>query len=155
MNIDGRNEKISNLKAEIEKLKYQDLGFKVLKLSKSNFKQWQQIQGKDAEALEKQMELFIDPVSENATTENVVYELLLKSGKDLNSKLEHKENYYCVNDNEMILMLEKATQEIADAVIKERPQKVIALDRLFKDNDQLKTNTSLQMKDAGIEFKTI
>ena len=132
-----------------------DLGFKILRVSDSNFKQWQQIKGNDAEALEKQMKLFVDPVSENATIENMVYELLLKSGKDLNSKLEHKENYYCVNDNELIFMLEKATQKIVDAVIKEKPQKVIALDRLFKDNDQLKTNTSLQMKDAEIEFKTI
>jgi adenine-specific DNA-methyltransferase len=137
-----------------EKLKV-DLGIKVLKLSESNFKQWQQIKGNDAKALEKQMKLFVDPVSKNATTENMVYELLLKSGKDLNSKLEHKENYYCVNDNELIFMLEKATQEIVDAVINEKPQKVIALDRLFKGNDQLKTNTSLQMKDAEIEFKTI
>ncbi len=64
-------------------------------------------------------------------------------------------NYIVVNDGELIFMLEKATQEIVDAVIKEQPQKVIALDRLFKGNDQLKTNTSLQMKDAGIEFKTI
>jgi len=155
LDIDSKEEKIKNQKSEIEKLKNQDLGFKVLKLDESNFKQWQQIKGNDAEALEKQMKLFVDPVSENATTENMVYELLLKSGKDLNSKLEHKENYYCVNDNELIFMLEKATQEIVDAVIKEKPQKVVALDRLFKGNDQLKTNTSLQMKDAEIEFKTI
>jgi len=33
--------------------------------------------------------------------------------------------------------------------------KVIALDRLFEGNDQLKTNTMLQMKDAGVEFRTI
>jgi adenine-specific DNA-methyltransferase len=155
IDIEGKEEKIKYLKIEIEKLKNQDLGFKVLKLSDSNFKQWKQIQGNDAEALEKQMKLFVDPVSENATIENMVYELLLKSGKDLNSKLEYKENYYCVNDNELIFMLEKATQEIVNKVIAEKPQKVIALDRLFKDNDQLKTNTSLQMKDAGIEFKTI
>ncbi|MBC8179970.1 site-specific DNA-methyltransferase, partial [candidate division KSB1 bacterium] len=155
LDLDGKEEKINNLKKEIEKLKNQDLGFKVLKLSDSNFKQWQQIKGNDAEALEKQMKMFVDPVSENATTENMVYELLLKSGKDLNSKLEHKENYYCVNDNELVFMLEKATQEIVEAVIKEKPQKVVALDRLFKDNDQLKTNASLQMKDAEIEFKTI
>ena len=132
-----------------------DLGFKVLKLSDSNFKQWQQITGKDKQALEEQMKLFVDPVSEKATTENIVYELLLRSGKDLNCKLEHKENYYCINDNELVFMLEKATQKIVDAIIKENPQKVVALDRLFKDNDQLKTNTSLQMKDAEIEFKTI
>ncbi|MCK0192687.1 DNA methyltransferase [Arenibacter sp. F20364] len=131
-----------------------DLGFKVLKLSDSNFKQWQQIKGKDAKALEEQMKLFVDPVSKNATIENMVYELLLKSGKDLNSKIEHKENYYSINGNELIFMLEKADKKIVDAVLKEQPQKVIALDKLFKDNDQLKTNTVLQMKDAGIEFKT-
>ncbi len=155
LDIDAKEEKIKNLQTEIENLGNQDLGFKVLKLSDSNFKQWQQIKSNDPEALAKQMKLFVDPVSENATTENMVYELLLKSGKDLNSDLEHKENYYCINDNEMILMLEKATQEIVDAVIAEKPQKVIALDRLFKGNDQLKTNTALQMKDAGVEFKTI
>ena len=31
----------------------------------------------------------------------------------------------------------------------------ITLDKLFKNNDQLKTNTLLQMKDAGIEFKVV
>ena len=31
----------------------------------------------------------------------------------------------------------------------------LEFDRLFKNNDQLKTNTALQMKDAGIEFKAI
>jgi len=115
---DETKSEIENLQNKILNLKNQDLGFKVLKLDDSNFKQWQQIKGNDAEALEKQMKLFIDPVSENATTENMVYELLLKSGKDLNSKLEYKENYYCVNDNELIFMLEKASQEIVDAVIK-------------------------------------
>lgn len=132
-----------------------DLGFKVLKLSDSNFKQWQQITGKDKQALEKQMKLFVDPVSKNATTENMVYELLLKSGKDLNSTIEAKDGFYVINSTELILVLEKANQELIDAVIASKPQKVIALDKLFKGNDQLKTNASLQMKDAGIEFKTI
>lgn len=132
-----------------------DLGFKSLILSDSNFKQWQQIEGKDAKALSEQMKLFIDPVSESATIENMVYELLLKSGKDLNSPIEKKDSFYKINNNELILLLEKATQEIIDKVIAEKPIKVVALDKLFKGNDQLKTNTVLQMKDAGIEFKTI
>ena len=132
-----------------------DLGFKVLKLSDSNFKQWQQITGKDKEALEEQMKLFVDPVAKNATIENMVYELLLKSGKDLNSTIEAKDGFYAINETELIFVLEKANQEIIDAVIANKPQKVIALDKLFKGNDQLKTNASLQMKDAGIEFKTI
>ena len=132
-----------------------DLGFKVLKLADSNFKQWQQIEGKDAKALTEQMQLFIDPVSENATIENMVYEFLLKSGKDLNSKIEKRNDYFVINNSELVLLLESVSQTIIEKVIGEKPLKVIALDKLFKDNDQLKTNTVLQMRDAGIEFKTI
>jgi adenine-specific DNA-methyltransferase len=157
---DENKTEIENLKTKIEQLKTQDLGFKVLKLEDSNFKQWQQIEGKDAQALAEQMKLFIDPVSESATIENMVYELLLKSGKDLNSKISLPNPskggaYHIINDGELILLLEKATQQIIETVIAEKPVKVIALDKLFKGNDQLKTNTVLQMKDAGIEFKTI
>jgi len=132
-----------------------DLGFKVLKLSDSNFKQWQQIESKDAKALAEQMKLFVDPVSEAATIENMVYELLLKSGKDLNSRIENNDGYFLINGNELALILEKVSQELIIEVMSEYPKKVIALDKLFKGNDQLKTNTVLQMRDAGIEFKTI
>ena len=153
--IENHELEIKNLQSKISNLKSQDTGFKVLKLEESNFKQWQQIEGKDAKALAEQMKLFVDPVSENATIENMVYELLLKSGKDLNSQIEKKGSFYKINNTELILLLEKATQEIMDAVIAEKPTKVIALDKLFKGNDQLKTNTVLQMRDAGVEFKTI
>ncbi len=140
-----------------------DLGFKVFKLSDSNFKQWRQAEGKDNAALSDQIKMFVDPVAEGSTTENMVYELLLKSGKDLNAVLRQipersrrkDGGYYTVNDNEMVLLLEKVSQEIVRDVIALKPEKVIALDRLFKDNDPLKTNTVLQMKDAGIAFKTV
>ncbi len=93
--------------------------------------------------------------SEAFIVENMVYELLLKSGKDLNRQIERKGDYYKVNDNELVFMLEKASHEIVDAVLTEKPLKVVALDKLFTGNDQLKTNTILQMRDAGVEFKTI
>lgn len=132
-----------------------DLGFKVFKLSDSNFKQWREIKASDKEAWKQQVLEFLDPIAENATTDNMVYELLLKSGKDLNGIIEHKEAYYTINGKELILMLESATQNVVDAVLAELPNKVITLDHLFEGNDQLKTNTVLQMRDAGIEFKTI
>jgi len=147
--------KIENLKTKIEQLQNQDLGFKVLKLEDSNFKQWQQIEGKDTKALSEQMKLFVDPVSESATIENMVYELLLKSGKGLNSRIENNDGYFLINGNELALILEKVSQELITEVMSEYPKKVIALDKLFKGNDQLKTNTVLQMRDAGVEFKTI
>ncbi len=132
-----------------------DLGFKVFKLADSNFKQWRQIKKHDTTALEEQMELFIDPVGEYASIKNMVHELLLKSGKDLNSNITEKEGFISIDNGELVLVLEKANQDIFTWVLKEAPQKVIALDRLFEGNDQLKTNTALQMKDAGVEFKTI
>lgn len=132
-----------------------DLGFKVFKLADSNFKQWQQIKNKDAAALEEQMKLFVDPVNKKATTQNMVYELLLKSGKDLNSSIQDKKGFTSINQGELIFVLEEVNQDIFTSILEESPQKVIALDKLFKGNDQLKTNTALQMKDAGIEFKTI
>ncbi|WP_288656143.1 site-specific DNA-methyltransferase [uncultured Parabacteroides sp.] len=132
-----------------------DLGVKIFKLSDSNFKQWRDIKGSDKEEWQQQILDFLDPVTENATIDNMVYELLLKSGKDLNSVIEQKEDYYLINGNELILMLESATQDVVNSVLAEHPDKVIALDRLFEGNDQLKTNTVLQMRDAGIEFKTI
>ena len=42
-----------------------------------------------------------------------------------------------------------------NAVLLAKLQKVIALDRIFSDNDQLKTTTVLQFSDAGVKFKSI
>jgi len=131
-----------------------DLGFKVMKLEESNFKQWQQVD--TGEELVEQIELFADPLEEGAKTQNIIYELLLKSGESINSTIEEKSGYYEINSGEIVLVLEgKATEELFSKIIKCRPQKVIALDRVFADNDQLKTNTALQMKDAEITFETI
>lgn len=132
-----------------------DSGFKVFKLANSNFKQWRNIGGVDKGEWKEQILEFLDPVEEAATTTNMVYELLLKYGKSLNSSIEHKDGYFAINGKELFLMLETASQETVDTILKKKPKKVIALDRLFKGNDQLKTNTVLQMRDAGIEFKTI
>lgn len=140
---------------EDQAIEMPDLGFKVFKLSESNFKQWREIKGSNKEEWKQQALDFINPVAENATTDNMVYELLLKSGKSLNSTIEHRNGFYAINGKELILMLETATQEVVDAIRAEHPQKVIALDNLFEGNDQLKTNTALQMRNAGVEFRTI
>ncbi len=132
-----------------------DSGFKVFKLANSNFKQWRNIGGVARGEWKELILEFLDPVEETATTTNMVYELLLKYGKSLNSSIEQKDGYFAINGKELFLMLETASQETVDTILKKKPKKVIALDRLFKGNDQLKTNTVLQMRDAGIEFKTI
>ena len=136
-------------------IKMPDLGFKVFKLSESNFKQWRKVKGSEDEEWKLQIEDSLHPVAEIATKNNMVYELLLRSGKSLNSTIEHRNGFYAINGKELILILESATQELVDAIRAEHPQKVITLDSLFEGNDQLKTNTALQLRDAGVEFRKI
>ena len=181
--------KIENKKLEVKKsgeLKFEDedqttpstkgmagerLGFKVFKLSSSNFKIWRGSEIAD-ENLEQQLEIFTDPVKEGSEKENMLYELILKSGYLLTDKVEFvigkqsdsqkqiasgnsNDGYYSVNDGELIIGLEEMNQELMETIISSKPKKVITLDQLFTGNDQLKTNAVLQMKDAEIDFKTI
>jgi len=132
-----------------------DLGFKVFKLRASNFKVWRGDAFENGEDLKKQLDAFTDPVREDSPEENMLYELLLKSGYDLNSRIERKSDYYVIDEDEMVVALSKMNEEIVKEIIELKPKKCITLDKLFAGNDQLKTNTVLQMKDAGIEFKTI
>jgi len=141
LDLDGNSEKL-------------DLGFKVFKLQESNFKIWR-TKIETEEELVEQLEQHLEPLEENAKTEDVLYELLLKSGVSLTANIKEKDGVYVVNDNEIALLLKKVNEKIIKLVIKQNPKKVITLDRLFKNNDQLKTNTALQMKDAGIEFKVV
>lgn len=132
----------------------QDLGFKVFKLQESNFKFWRS-DVKTEEELTEQLELHTDPVAEDSKNENILYELLLKSGTLLTAQIETKDGYYLVNDGEMVVILDKIDEGIIKNAISESPQKVITLDRLFKKRDPLKTNTALQMKDAEIDFRVV
>ena len=109
------------LQFEEQSIEMPDLGFKVLKLSESNFKQWREIKGSNKKEWKQQMLDFLNPVAENATTDNMVYELLLKSGKSLNSTIERRNSFYAINGKELILMLESATQETVDAILTEHP----------------------------------
>lgn len=65
------------------------------------------------------------------------------------------EGFYSINNNELIIALDVMNEKLIEQIIAVKPQKVITLDSLFTGNDQLKTNTVLQMRDAGGDFKTI
>ena len=131
-----------------------DLGFKVFKLSSSNFKIWRGDEISE-DNLVTQLDAFTNPVKEESKASNMLYELMLKAGYLITDAVEEKKNYYSVKDGELIIALERIDQKIIDSIIAAQPKKVIMLDNLFTGNDQLKTNTVLQMKDAGIDLKTI
>ncbi len=54
----------------------EDLGFRVFKLSPSNYKQWKSIDASDPEAYSKQLELFADLLVENWEPVNVLWEVV-------------------------------------------------------------------------------
>jgi len=146
----------------------QDLGFKAFCLTQSNFKIWRGSEV-NVDNLVQQLEAFTDPVYANSLEQNMLYELMLKAGYLLtdvvreynilnegDDEAEHIDTrIYLIADGELIIALDKINQFVVQLIIDESPKKVIMLDNLFTGNDQLKTNTVLQMKDAEIDFKTI
>lgn len=151
-------------KLDLEQNK-QDLGFKVFKLAPSNFKIWRGSEIDGEERLLQQLDVFVDPLRPGAEKENMLYELMLNSGYSLTSPVQYVaaakgkgadcSGYYSISNNELIIALDVMNEQLVEQVIASKPLKVITLDILFKGNDQLKTNTVLQMRDAGIDFKTI
>ncbi|MCL4474969.1 MAG: site-specific DNA-methyltransferase [Nitrospirae bacterium] len=187
---DVAKERIRKVIQKIEKEKLQkpdlfaegkpDLGFKVFKLSSSSFKIWRGSEIDSEEKLVEQLDAFTNPIKPGAEKQNMLYELMLKTGYELTSAVQyviasgakhsqkgkkiasgstdsHNDSigFYSINNNELIIALDGMNEELIEQIIAAKPQKVITLDSLFAGNDQLKTNTVLQVRDAGIDFKTI
>ena len=136
-----------------------DTGFKVFKLAESGFKQWRQPADTDAESLQGELLLNIDSVLSETPSENLLYELMLRMGLKLTGKVSFSDGVYCVEDEDTgglyAFLLERVDQGLIDAVLAKHPAKVAALDRLFEGDDALKSNTVLQMKDAGVVFECV
>lgn len=136
-----------------------DTGFKVFKLAESGFKQWRQPGQADTEALQRELSLNIDSVLSEMSSENLLYELMLRMGLKLTCKVSFSDDVYFVEDEDTgglyAFLLERVDQGLIEAVLAKHPVKVAALDRLFEGDDALKSNTVLQMKDAGVMFECV
>ncbi|MGC0389155.1 site-specific DNA-methyltransferase [Bradyrhizobium sp. USDA 241] len=142
-----------------------DMGFKAFGLSRSNFKVW------DADAtaesdLGEQIEMHIDHLSDASTAEDVLYELLLKAGFPLTTKVQAIKlagrDTFSIEDGTLLICLEKEiTPELIDALAEANPLQVICLDEGFKGNDQLKANAvqtfraRAKAEESEIVFKTV
>lgn len=153
-----REEKENQL--DFDKDKKLDLGFKVFKLDKSNFKVWDAESSEKQKDLESQLELHIDHINPSSTQEDILYELLMKAGFPLTTSIEklnidHK-TVYSISDGALFICLEQElTKELFKAIADKSPVQVICLDAGFHGNDQLKTNVLQIMKTKEIEFRTV
>jgi len=123
-----------------------DLGFKVFKLDRSNFKIWDGSRpDASEEELIRQLTLHIDHIDPHASQEDILYELLLKAGFMLTEKVQKLEmagkTVYSAAEGALLICLEdKITPEMIDAVAAAEPMQFLCLDKGFQGNDQLKAN---------------
>ncbi|EGE55959.1 Site-specific DNA-methyltransferase (adenine-specific) [Rhizobium etli CNPAF512] len=141
-----------------------DLGFRSFSLARSNFRTWEgDSTGAD---IEKQLEMHVDHLSKGHGSEDVLYELLLKSGFALTTKVQTislaGKDVFSIEDGALLICLEKEiTPELIDALAEANPLQVICLDEGFKGNDQLKANAvqtfkaRAQAEESEIVFKTV
>jgi len=123
-----------------------DLGVKVLKLDRSNFRIWNGL-GPDTseEEIIQQLGMHIDHIDSAATQEDILFELLLKAGFMPTEKVEKLElagkTIFSIAEGALLICLEdEITRKLIDAVTKAEPLQFFCLDRGFKGNDQLKDN---------------
>jgi adenine-specific DNA-methyltransferase len=138
----------------------QDRGFRVFKLGESNFKSWEAQSAGDAATLARQLELHIDHIRPGRTSQDILYEILLKSAFPLTTPVVEMEladkSVYSVADGSMLICLEKElTLELIRAMAEMKPQRVVCLDLGFAGDDPLKTNAVQIFKNKEIVFKTV
>jgi adenine-specific DNA-methyltransferase len=144
---------IKNLETEAaEKLDLQDgqkpdRGFRVFKLAESNLKPWDASVPHDTLALDRQLELHVSHIREGRTDQDILYEILLKSGYPLTTPVEivvlAGQTVHSVAGGQLLICLErKLTLDLIRAMAERKPERVVCLDEGFSGNDQLKTNAA-------------
>jgi len=142
-----------------------DLGFKVFKLAPSNFNVWEGDVDK-IDDLGKQLEMYIHHINDSSRPEDILYELLLKSGFPLTAPIERLEvagrAVFSIDGGKLLICLDtELTQELMDTLAEMEPMRIICLDAGFQGNDQLKANAvqtfkaRARNKETAIEFRTV
>lgn len=134
-----------------------DLGFKVFKLDSSNIKRWEA----DFDTLEKNLLDALEYIKNDRSSEDVLYELLLKYGLDLTVPIETRtvagKTVYSIGLGALVVCFEKdVSMDVVNGIGKLKEElnpeimRVVFKDEGFKD-DVVKTNALQTLKRFGIE----
>ena len=139
----------------------QDFGFKVFKLDTSNLLPW----NPNAETLKDDLYNAVDNVLADRTTEDLLYEILLKCNLPLTLPIDEKKlgnnTVYVVGMGALAICLDKTIPAtIAEEIVKLRDEyaPIVPMQVVFRDNgfdDVSKTNALQILKQAGFEEKSI
>ena len=138
-----------------------DMGFKVFKLDTSNMLPW----NPNADELEQNLFAAVDNVLEGRSTDDLLYEVMLKCNLPLTLPIEKKQcgnnTIYLVGAGALAICLDKAIPAtIAEEIVKLRDEyaPIVPMQVVFRDNgfnDVTKTNALQILKQAGFEEKSI
>ncbi len=138
---------------------YQSLGFRHLTCQESNFKIWNGNDINKEDELIRQLETFIKTEKDGVSDFNIVFELLIKNGWELDTVIEtlfiDDKKIFSVNNHTMIIVTNPVTENIFKQIKSLYPKMVICLDSIFNNNDSIRTNVKIMFEDLDIEFKTI
>ena len=138
-----------------------DLGFRAFKLSSSNFKVGSAGQTPDTpDKLAEQLKRDAGNVERTRGEQDVLYELILKSGLPLSSNVKQIQIegalIWSVDDNKLLIDLNKSvTRIVLQGMITHHPRQMLCLDAAFGGNDALKTDILLEAKSHDVVFRTI
>ena len=128
-----------------------DIGFKVFKLDETNFTQWDEETTDPAAALLRS----VQSIKPNRTSEDALYEILLKYGIDLTLPVTEIEidskKVFSLAANYLLVCLEKnLSLSTIEEIAKLKPQRVVFYDDAFKD-DVVKLNAEQTLRKFGVE----
>ena len=147
----------SHLKLGEESKKLPDIGFKVFKLDSSNIKEWDS----ETDNLKQMLLDSVDNIKLDRTSLDVLYEVLLKYGLDLNVQIKENEKFYSIGGGTLLVNLNKEIDtEVIDSICEEY-RNLLEIDEDFKTtvvlrdsafkNDVDKTNAMKKLEQVGIK----
>ena len=134
-----------------------DIGFKGFKLDSSNIKEWDS----ETENLEQSLFDSIDNIKSDRTSLDILYEILLKYGLDLNVPIVENKYFYSIGGGTLLINLDKEIgMEVIDSICEEY-KTLLEVDEDFKAtvvlrdssfaNDVDKTNAMKKLEQVGIK----
>ena len=93
----------------------------------------------------RQLDFHVGHRQEGSTPEDIVHEILLKTGYSLTTRIEDPQlgnsKVFSIDNGNLMICLERdITPELIDALADTNASQVICLDEGFNGNDQLKVN---------------